>query len=190
MQAQGKSASVIIKHLQSYNEKLSEYYKAKRAFDTENKAIQTNSVMDSADELGIDKFQCILSPNACDLCRQKTANGDRIFRESDLTKAGYGHKPPFHANPHSEDTEIYTDRGWIKIGEAQIGDNAISLKDDFDLEFVPIVATIKVKPPKMISFNSRNCDVLVSPDHRMFYQTDWDSKKNKGRWGIKKIDDR
>ena len=93
---QKKPASVIIKKLQDYNDKLSDYYKAKRAFDTENKAIQTNEVLGSADDLGIDKFQCILSPNACTTCRQKTANGEKIFKESDLTKSGYGNKPPFH----------------------------------------------------------------------------------------------
>ena len=40
MQRENKSASAIISYLQKYNDKISEYYKAKRVFDTENKNLQ------------------------------------------------------------------------------------------------------------------------------------------------------
>lgn len=98
MQAKGKPASVIIAHLQKYNDKLSEYYKAKRAFETENKDLQSKAVIHYADKLDINKFQVLIGPNACPICRKKTDNGQKIFSENEITKDGFGHRPPFH--PH------------------------------------------------------------------------------------------
>jgi hypothetical protein len=98
LQKENKPSSVIIKYLQSYNDKISEYYKAKRVFDTETKDLQTESVMRSAESLDINKFQVLLSPDACPTCRAKTQNGRKVFDESEITKDGYGHRPPFH--PH------------------------------------------------------------------------------------------
>ena len=94
--AQKKPASAIIKYLQTWNDKLSEYYQAKRAFETENKLMQTGSVLVSSAELGLDKFKCLLSPDACKTCRIKTDNGNKIFTEHELARPGYGNRPPFH----------------------------------------------------------------------------------------------
>jgi hypothetical protein len=98
LQSQGQKATDIIKKLQNYNDKLSEYYKAKRAFETENKNAQSKEIINSASNLDINKFKVMLNPNACKTCRQKTENGRKIFTEKEITKSGFGMRPPFHPN--------------------------------------------------------------------------------------------
>lgn len=98
LQARGYSSTKIITALQNMNKKLSERWKAERAYWTESKREDTELVADAGDDLGIDKYKVILSPNACKICREKTANGGKIFKSSDIEKAGYGHIPPFHPN--------------------------------------------------------------------------------------------
>jgi hypothetical protein len=98
LQAKGKSATSIIKYLQGWNGKLSEYWKAKRAFDTEQKRIDSQETIEAAGDLDISTFKAVLSPHACPICRRKTDNGTKIFDTKELTKSGYGHIPPFHPN--------------------------------------------------------------------------------------------
>jgi len=96
LQSKGYTSTKIITALQKMNAKLSERWKAERAYWTESKREDTTLVADAGDDLGIDKYKVILSPNACKICREKTANGGKIFKTSDIEKAGYGHIPPFH----------------------------------------------------------------------------------------------
>jgi intein/homing endonuclease len=56
--------------------------------------------------LDINKFQVLLSPDACKTCRAKTQNGQKIFTEAEFTKDGYGHRPPFHPNCVLGDTVV------------------------------------------------------------------------------------
>lgn len=98
LQAKNAPSSVIIKHLQKFNSKLSEAWKAERAYWTEVKRMETKTIGDAADELDISKYRVVLSPSACEICRKKTDNGKREFHKSDLEKSGYGHVPPFHPN--------------------------------------------------------------------------------------------
>lgn len=94
----GKPSSYIISKLQEQFGKLSETYKAERAFWTELKRMDTSDVGIASDELKIDKFRVILSPNACPQCRKKTDNGSKVFSGDEMEKDGYGHVPPFHPN--------------------------------------------------------------------------------------------
>ena len=98
MQKQGKNANTIIKYLQDHNSKLVEQYKAARVFWTEVKREDTADVATAADELDLEEFKVILSPHACPICVGKTRNGTKVFKTSEITKAGYGHAPPFHPN--------------------------------------------------------------------------------------------
>lgn len=98
LQEKGLPSEKIISALQKMNEKLSERWKAERAFWTETKRDDTEVVGEASEELGIDKYTVILSPDACEECRHKTENGKKIFKTSDLEKSGYGHVPPFHPN--------------------------------------------------------------------------------------------
>lgn len=98
MQKRGSNASSIIKYLQDHNAKLTEKYKAERAFYTELKRLDTQQVKTSGKYLDLDQYKVILSPHACEECVDKTENGRKIFKSSDLKKTGYGHYPPFHPN--------------------------------------------------------------------------------------------
>jgi hypothetical protein len=97
-QKAGKPSTEIITALQSMNKKLNERWKAERAFWTELKRRDTVIVEESAEDLDMDEFTVILSPDACMTCRTKTENGKKVFKSSDVRKAGYGHVPPFHPN--------------------------------------------------------------------------------------------
>lgn len=98
MQSEGKEAFRIIKYLQQWNSKLSEYWKAKRAFETEDKRINTASTVVSSRDEGDYKFKCLLSPNACPICIKKTNDGQKTFDARQINKDGWGHVPPFHPN--------------------------------------------------------------------------------------------
>lgn len=98
LQQKGFSSSKIIKQLQKANGKLVDYWKAERAYYTEVKAMETKVVGQASEELGLDTYKTILSPNACEICKSKSNNGTKIFKSNDLHKSGYGHIPPFHPN--------------------------------------------------------------------------------------------
>ncbi len=97
MQKQGAPSSQIITALHK-NPKLSERYKAERAYWTAVKRDDTEKVGLAAEELDFDKYRVILSPNACHECIKKTNDGAKIFKNADIAKSGYGHVPPFHPN--------------------------------------------------------------------------------------------
>lgn len=98
LQKKGYISSDIITALQKANSKLSEKWRAERAYWTEVKKLDTNTIGEIGDELDLSDYQVILSPNACEKCREKTENGSKIFKNSDIQKSGYGHVPPFHPN--------------------------------------------------------------------------------------------
>lgn len=98
LQKKGLPSSKIITALQKKNAKLSERWKAERAFWTETKRDDTEVVADLGEEVGFSDYKVILSPNACKTCREKTDGGRKIFKTADLHKSGYGHVPPFHPN--------------------------------------------------------------------------------------------
>src|SRR5665213_1557638 len=98
LQSKGFPSSRIIASLQKFNGKLSEKWKAERAYWTEVKVDDTQTVAGLGDDIGISKYRVVLSPNACKICREKSQEGSKIFKNSDLEKSGYGHVPPFHPN--------------------------------------------------------------------------------------------
>lgn len=98
MQKRSLPAEKIIAALQKEQNKLREKWKAERAYYTEVKRQDTNKVGEAGEELDFDKYRVILSPHACKTCREKTENGRKMFKSSDLEKSGYGHIPPFHPN--------------------------------------------------------------------------------------------
>ena len=98
LQEKGMPSSKIISALQKLNGKLTERWKAERAYWTEVKRDDTKVVGQAGDDMGFDDYKVILSPNACKTCVAKTDNGRKIFKTADLEKSGYGHVPPFHPN--------------------------------------------------------------------------------------------
>jgi hypothetical protein len=98
LQKKGFPSSKIITALQKFNSKLSERWKAERAYWTETKVDDTDLIGEAGDDLGISRYKVILSPNPCPICVKKTSNGNKLFKAADLNKSGYGHVPPFHPN--------------------------------------------------------------------------------------------
>ncbi len=65
LQARGLPSSKIISALQKFNGKLSQKWRAERAYWTGVKKEDTKLVGEAGDDLGISKYKVILSPNAC-----------------------------------------------------------------------------------------------------------------------------
>lgn len=76
----------------------------------------------------------------------------------------------FHPNCYDKETEVYTDRGWVKFSEVTKEDQVLSLKEDKNLEWANVLFTIKkAYTGKMVRFHNRALDMLVTPDHPMVY---------------------
>lgn len=98
LQSKGTSSSKIITALQKLNPKLSERWKAERAFWTETKREDTGIVGEAGEYIGFEEYRVILSPHPCKLCIDKTNNGSKIFSQKDIEKTGYGQFVPWHPN--------------------------------------------------------------------------------------------
>lgn len=110
IELQGKEipSSKIITRLQESNSKLSERWKAERAYWTEVKRDDTTIIGEASEEIDVTKFKVILPPHACKTCVTKTNNGNKIFKNTDIQKSGYGHVPPFHPNAVLEGSTFAT----------------------------------------------------------------------------------
>lgn len=97
MQAKGFPANKIIAKLQRLNTKLVEKYRAERVFWTENKQRESNIIAEAGEELGIDEYRVILSPNACHKCRSVFNNGKRILTSKEIAD---GQVPPAITHPN------------------------------------------------------------------------------------------
>lgn len=98
LQSKGSMAKNTITHLQHFNKKLSELWKAERVYYTEIKRKDTKEIGVAGEELGIDKYRVILSPHACDTCEKQSNYGKKKYDNTDIQKTGYGHIPPYHPN--------------------------------------------------------------------------------------------
>jgi len=98
-------------------------------------------------------------------------------------------RPPYHPNCFDKETEIYTDKGWQYIKDVDTEDTALSLNPDtLDLEMVEIKNTIEATADKMVSIKNKYMNMLVTPDHDVFYKTDW-KHKNDGAFTFVKAED-
>jgi SPP1 gp7 family putative phage head morphogenesis protein len=86
LQSKGATSKIIIKHLQNFNKKISETWKAERVYYTEIKRADTKIVANAGKELEISTYKAVLSPNACQMCR-KTLQG-KILKSNQIVKNG------------------------------------------------------------------------------------------------------
>lgn len=142
------------------------------------------ATMNTCQEFGLDLVRITTHYPTCEKCASLQGKVYSISgKDKRYPKLTDDRRPPIHPNCYSKDTEIYTKRGWINITEARVGDLCLSLNPEtLQLEWVPVVAVHKVYAEELIWFHNRKVDLCVTPDHRMFYQKDWDSKHNKDRW--------
>lgn len=90
------TATQTIKALQRKFPTLKYQPDAARVYWTETKRDDTKATLVLGKDIGFDKYKVILSPSACKVCKQKTDQGNKIFKASELEKSGHGHAPPFH----------------------------------------------------------------------------------------------
>lgn len=86
LQDKRATSKIIITHLQKFNPKIQELWKAERVYYTEIKRDDSKTVKDAGDELEIKSYRAILSPNACEHCR-KALQG-KTFRSNEIIKNG------------------------------------------------------------------------------------------------------
>jgi SPP1 gp7 family putative phage head morphogenesis protein len=86
LEKQKAPSKTIILHLQKFNPKLKELWKAERVYYTEIKRADSEIVADAGEELKIKSYRAILSRNACEHC-VKALKG-KIFKANQLAKNG------------------------------------------------------------------------------------------------------
>jgi len=83
-----------------------------------------------------------------------------------------GNEPPFPAHPncYDEETEVYTNKGWMHFKDLQGDELILSINPDTkEIEWVPFIAKVVYQyKGKMIHFKNRSFDLMVTPDHRMY----------------------
>ena len=88
---------------------------------------------------------------------------------------------------YSSDTEILTDKGWKYFKDLTPEDKVAQVNPEtLEISFTKPLAYIKY-PFKgmMIHFKSKSIDLLVSPDHKMLYSSEWEFYKGKNKkWQI------
>jgi SPP1 gp7 family putative phage head morphogenesis protein len=91
--------------------------------------------------------------------------------------------PPFHANSFAKDTEVYTKKGWSLVKDVKVGDGCLSLNPEtLNLEYIDVVKTNSHYEGELVRFKGKTCDVLVTQDHDMIYQSNFDKWKRKIRF--------
>ena len=90
---------------------------------------------------------------------------------------------------YSSDTEVLTNNGWKYFKDLNLEDKVAQVNPNtLEISFTKPINYIKY-PFKgmMINFKSKSVDLLVSPDHKMLYSTEWIFYKSKNkRWLTKK----
>ncbi len=85
-----------------------------------------------------------------------------------------------------EQFQIY----WTLVSKVVVGENCLSLDPETKgLEYVPVIRTFKHPEDEMISFKSKVFDVLVTPNHKMLYMTDWNYRSRKKKLNFKSAED-
>lgn len=144
---------------------------------TLTRAARTDGVLNAMKEYDIDLVQ-INNTGAVDFCRIYEGQIFSISGKSNRFPK-LVHRPPFHPNSYSKDTDVYTIEGWKKVSELTVNDFCLSLNPDTkQVEYVKVANTVSHESKDMVSFKSKNFDLLVTPNHQMLYTSDWQYKHN------------
>jgi len=143
--------------------------RSRRLARTEVIRTHANAELNELERLGIQEvgaeielvFTTAMDPHVCPQCRRLEGQRFSIQEARGVI--------PVHPNPLSLDTDIYTDRGWVPIGEVTRYDQALSLNPDtFDLGWQPVIYTIRKTADLMVQFTGPNLNHRVSDDHNLF----------------------
>ncbi|RLJ70397.1 GTP cyclohydrolase I [Hydrogenivirga caldilitoris] len=82
---------------------------------------------------------------------------------------------------YSEDTEILTDQGWKLFKELNGTEKVAQVyPDTLEIEFTePVMYHRYPYKGYMINFRNKSLNLLVSPDHKMLFSTDWIFSKSR-----------
>lgn len=148
---------------------------------TRTREASSQGTINTALRYGVDLVQWDAHAEVCEYCAQFSG---RVYSISgaDNDFPMLTEKPPLHPNSYDKDTEIYTARGWVNIKDIVVEDKCLSLNiNSLNLEWSGIKQLFRHYENKMISFNNRVFDLLVTHNHSMLYTTDWNHKHNKGK---------
>lgn len=151
---------------------------------TRTREAQSEAAINTIQEFGQDLIQISSHGTDTDICKEYEG---KIFSLTGSTR-GYPiltDSPPYHPNCTLPDTEVYTDSGWKKMKDITIKDKCWSI-DPLTLKpkFVKIKKLVQSDNDEVVTFENKFTKLTVTADHRMFYQTDWNSKYNPDRWGF------
>jgi hypothetical protein len=76
-----------------------------------------------------------------------------------------------HPNCYSDDTEVMTNNGWKLFKDLLDTDKIMSISPDTrEIDFIPFIKRISYKyTGKMVYFNGKNYNLMVTPDHNMLF---------------------
>lgn len=92
--------------------------------------------------------------------------------------------PPLHARCYDKITEVYTNEGWKFFKDLNKNELILSLNpENFDLEWLKPIEYIEyLYDGQMLSYQKNNFDLVVTPEHKMFYQKRWNKRTKKNIW--------
>jgi len=178
--AQGKYISVVNKNGKLMNFKVGTY--AELVARTKLQELGSMSTLNTAAQFESDLVQVSSHNTKSATCIPFEGKIFSISGDSNDFPA-LRESPPFHPNSYDKETKVYTERGWILVKDVFIGEKCLSLNiKNLNLEWKKVVETHKHKSGKMLYFNNRNFNMMVTEDHKMLYQKRWDDKQNKNIW--------
>ena len=178
LQGRGEISSKIITALQKSNSKLSMRWKAERAYWTEVKRSNTKEIAKAGEVMDATEYKVLLSPNACETCKKKSQNGNKIFKNSDLQKSGYGHIPPFHPNCWLDhQVNIFTSKGWKHINKIKVNDLVLTHKGRFRKVTRLLGNKTYMREVVKIHF-LKNSYATVTPEHPFLTDKGWKQAKD------------
>ncbi len=176
----GKFITIINKNGKEIHYGIKEY--AELVTRTKMQDLNAQAVLDTAAGISADLVQISSHNTSCPICAPYEG---QIYSLSGKDK-DFPMLPdttPFHPNSYDEITEIYTKQGWKFIKDLDKKDICLSLNPGtLNLEWANIDLLHKHYVKEMIEFKSKYLNLLVTKDHNMFYQTDYNSRKHKGKF--------
>lgn len=155
-------------------------YKSLQCWVTENGNATNSASLHIYDQYKIGYFTTILGNNPCPICLTENMYVHRLGENEPLYHV---HSFVYDVNSETKDYILLKDKGWTLVYDVEVGDTAFSLNPETKEIEESIVTVSYVKPYEgnLIHLYNHNFDVLATEDHKIIYQSDWDSKHNKNK---------